>query len=312
MSIFLDARDVSKKYGTIQALNKVSFQAEKGCITGLIGPDGAGKTSLLKIILTLLKRDEGSVLLEGKDPQKNKKNVRERVGYMPEVFSLYPDLTVEENLLFSYRIHKIREKDFQQRLEKLFRFNRLDNFRKTRAAHLSGGMKQKLALSCALIHEPEFLILDEPTTGVDPLSRREFWQMLADLKESGLTILVSTPYMDEAMLCDSIGLFYQGHILAEGPPRIIIGNFKGTLCHFETGVEEIRPVRDFLRQTFPDTAVFLSGKQIRLFSHEELPISELEGSLKGFSVKVSRAEADLEDVFLSTILLKGKQKEAGQ
>ncbi|OGU83760.1 MAG: ATPase, partial [Stygiobacter sp. RIFOXYA12_FULL_38_9] len=199
------------KKETILAVDDVSFSVEEGEIFGLIGPDGAGKTSIFRILTTLLLADSGSANILGFDVVKNFKEIRDIIGYMPGRFSLYQDLTVEENLEFFATIFNTTIEENYNLVADIYK--QLEPFKTRRAGKLSGGMKQKLALSCALIHKPKILFLDEPTTGVDPVSRKELWEMLKRLKAQGITILVSTPYMDEAKLCDRIALMQKGKIL---------------------------------------------------------------------------------------------------
>lgn len=208
---------------TIEAVRGVSFDVKGGELFGIIGPDGAGKTTLFRMLTTLLLPDSGEARIAGSDMVRDYKTIRNKVGYMPGRFSLYQDLTVEENLQFFASI-------FQTSLEKNYDLIRdiyvqIEPFRNRKAGQLSGGMKQKLALSCALIHKPQVLFLDEPTTGVDAVSRKEFWDMLQHLKQEGITILVSTPYMDEASLCDRVALLQKGLIMTMGTPAAIIDSF---------------------------------------------------------------------------------------
>jgi ABC-type multidrug transport system ATPase subunit len=206
---------ITKTYGTkkqsVTALDDISFHVDKGELFGIIGPDGAGKTSLFRILTTLLLADGGSATVDGFDVVKDFAAIRNRVGYMPGRFSLYQDLTVEENLEFFATIFKTSIEKNYELIKDIY--IQIEPFKKRRAGKLSGGMKQKLALSCALIHSPSVLFLDEPTTGVDAVSRKEFWEMLRGLKAKGITILVSTPYMDEAGLCDRVALLQKGKIL---------------------------------------------------------------------------------------------------
>lgn len=215
------------KKNRVKALNDISFEVNNGEIFGVIGPDGAGKTSLFRILTTLLKADSGRASVDGFDTVRDYKQIRNRVGYMPGRFSLYQDLTVQENLEFFATI-------FNTSIEKNYELIRdiyvqIEPFKNRRAGQLSGGMKQKLALSCALIHKPTVLFLDEPTTGVDAVSRKEFWEMLQRLKSQGIAILVSTPYMDEAALCDRVALIQNGALLSVNSPRGIIGEYKKPL-----------------------------------------------------------------------------------
>ncbi len=220
--------NIVKTYGVkkeiVKALDDISFEVEQGELFGIIGPDGAGKTSLFRILTTLLLADSGTSRVDGFDVVKDYKEIRKRVGYMPGKFSLYQDLTVEENLEFFATIFNTSIKANYDLVKDIY--IQIEPFKDRRAGKLSGGMKQKLALCCALIHKPSVLFLDEPTTGVDAVSRKEFWGMLKDLKKQGITILVSTPYMDEASMCDRVALMQSGKIMSIDTPENIISNFK--------------------------------------------------------------------------------------
>ncbi|WP_421775018.1 ABC transporter ATP-binding protein [Gracilimonas sp.] len=218
---------VSKWFGKVRALKEVSFEVNKGELFGVIGPDGAGKTTLFRIINTLLISDKGSATVLGKDVVEDYKLIRPKLGYMPGRFSLYQDLTVEENLRFFASVFGTSIEENYELVKPIY--SQLEKFRNRLAGDLSGGMKQKLALSCALIHKPELLLLDEPTTGVDAVSRKEFWEMLQMLKEEGITIIVSTPYMDEADLCERVALIQEGEILQINTPQAIVDSFERTL-----------------------------------------------------------------------------------
>ena len=212
----IEAYQLTKSYGSVQALKGVSFDVDSGEIFGLIGPDGAGKTSLFRILTTLILPDGGSASVDGLDIVKDYRTLRSRVGYMPGRFSLYPDLSVEENINFFANLFGVTLEENYDLVAPIY--SQIEPFRKRRAGKLSGGMKQKLALCCALIHKPDVLFLDEPTTGVDAVSRVEFWEMLARLAEGGISMLVSTPYMDEAARCGRIALINEGEILQICPP----------------------------------------------------------------------------------------------
>jgi ABC-type multidrug transport system ATPase subunit len=212
--------NLSRSYRKVKAISEVSFSVEKGEIFGCIGPDGAGKTTLLRILVTLLLPDSGRAMVEGCDVVKDYRKVRKMVGYMPGRFSLYQDLSVEENLNFFASSFKTTVKENYYLIEDIYK--QIEPFKNRLAGKLSGGMKQKLALSCALVHKPEVLFLDEPTTGVDAVSRKEFWEMLKRLKGLGITIVVSTPYMDEAALCDRVALMQGGSIMSIDTPEGII------------------------------------------------------------------------------------------
>lgn len=219
--------NLSKSYGKLKALDGVSFSVERGELFGLIGPDGAGKTTLFRLLTTLLKPTSGAATVAGFDIVKQYRSIRSCVGYMPGRFSLYPDLSVEENLQFFASMFGVAIDESYELIAPIYR--QIEPFRRRRAGKLSGGMKQKLALSCALVHRPEVLFLDEPTTGVDAVSRSEFWDMLSQLKERGITILVSTPYMDEASRCDRIALCNEGRILGIDTPQGIVQGFDSRL-----------------------------------------------------------------------------------
>ncbi|MDP4268598.1 MAG: ABC transporter ATP-binding protein [Bacteroidota bacterium] len=215
--------NLHKSYGETVALKDITLHVNEGELFGLIGPDGAGKTTLMRILMSLLLPDGGTAHLAGLDVCKDYKQVRQITGYMPGRFSLYLDLSVEENLEFFATVFDTTIEENYDLIKDIY--NQIEPFKKRRAGKLSGGMKQKLALSCALIHKPKVLILDEPTTGVDAVSRKEFWEMLMRLKKQGITILVSTPYMDEASLCDRIALIQEGHIFTVDTPEAIAAGF---------------------------------------------------------------------------------------
>jgi len=248
----------AKRHGRVEALRGVSLEVQGGELFGLIGPDGAGKTTLMRLVCTLLEPDAGKVVVLGRDAGKDRAAIRARLGYMPQRFSLYPDLSVEQNLRFFADLFEVPTSEQGPRLERLYAFSRLEPFKTRKAGALSGGMKQKLALSCALIHTPELLVLDEPTFGVDPVSRQEFWQILAALHREGVSILVSTAYMEEADLCQRVALMHQGLIRAMGTPAQVRATFPYPL--YRVRGEDLTALQDFFRglplvrdtQTFGD------------------------------------------------------------
>lgn len=240
----------------VTALQGVDLQVKRGELFGLIGPDGAGKTSLIRIIATLLLADKGEAKLDGLDVVKEYKSIRKRIGYMPGKFSLYPDLTVEENLSFFATIFGTTIEANYALIKDIYQ--QIAPFKTRRAGNLSGGMKQKLALSCALIHRPSVLLLDEPTTGVDAVSRKEFWQMLKQLQQEGITILVSTPYMDEAAMCDRVALIQNGKIMRTDTPENIVAGFGESL--WSIGGAPMHQLLQVLR-SYPETkTVFPFGE----------------------------------------------------
>jgi ABC-2 type transport system ATP-binding protein len=220
------ARNLKKRYGSIEALKGVSFEIERGEMFGLIGPDGAGKTTAIRLLCGLLHPDEGEIRMLGHDPVADHRAMTASVGYLSQRFSLYGDLSVDENIAFFAEIHGVR--DYAERRNRLLDMTQLTPFRQRLADKLSGGMKQKLALACTLVHEPDIILLDEPTTGVDPVSRREFWKLLSQFVEQGITILMSTPYLDEAERCHRIALLHEGQVLALDEPGRLRASLPGS------------------------------------------------------------------------------------
>ncbi|MBP5650240.1 MAG: ABC transporter ATP-binding protein [Bacteroidales bacterium] len=223
----IDIQHINKRFGKIEALHDINITVEQGEVFGLVGPDGAGKSTLFNILTTLLLPDSGKVDIMGMDVVKDYLQIRQSIGYLPGVFSLYPDLSVQENLAFFATMYKSSILDNMSLIKPIWK--QLLPFKTRPAGKLSGGMKQKLSLCCALIHKPKILFLDEPTTGVDPVSRKEFWDILKDIQHKGVTVVVSTPYMDEATRCDRIALIQNGNIIKIDTPNNIIGNFRGHL-----------------------------------------------------------------------------------
>jgi len=263
--ISIDIRDVCKHYTDVLALDSISFQVNGGELFGLIGPDGAGKTSLFRILTTLLLPDEGSATVEGFNVDRDFREIRKITGYMPGRFSLYQDLTVEENLSFYATVFGTTVEENYDLIKDIY--IQIEPFRKRRAGKLSGGMKQKLALSCALIHKPRVLILDEPTTGVDAVSRKEFWEMLLRLKGSDLTIMVSTPYMDEAELCDRVALLQDGKLLSVNTPARIKEDFQQQLWALRA--ENMYNLKNDLEGYADIRSVFLFGQDLHITLKQE-------------------------------------------
>ncbi len=262
----IEVKNISKSYAGISAIKDITFTVEKGKLFGFIGPDGAGKTTLIRILTTLLLPDKGEARVGDLDVVDDFKKLRKSIGYMPGRFSLYEDLSVKENLsLFAAIFGTTIEKNYHL-IEDIYK--QIEPFRNRRAGALSGGMKQKLALSCAMIHAPEVIFLDEPTTGVDPVSRKEFWQMLRKLKDAGITILVSTPYMDEAALCDEVALIQDGDVLQIDSPQDIIESYGNMLFSIpgHVGFELI----DRLRKADGVQNAYLFGEEIRMVFKETI------------------------------------------
>ena len=297
MQKVIESSGLSKNFGAIKAIDNISFSVNESEIFGFIGPDGAGKTTLFRIITTLLLPDEGNVRVLGMDSVSGYKQLRKNIGYMPGRFSLYQDLSVEENLSFYATVFGTTVEENYDLISDIY--SHIEPFKKRLAGKLSGGMKQKLALSCALIHKPQLLVLDEPTTGVDAVSRSEFWAMLGKLRKYNITILVSTPYMDEAMKCDRVALIQRGKILAIDTPSKIMKGFSRKL--FSAKAPEKYMLINALRQ-FPSTlSAYPFGDSVHVTFAGDIINPELYDHLKSHGVtnaSVSEMEAGIEDRFL--------------
>ena len=297
----IEVNELHKSYGKqgkVNALNGISFTVDDGEVFGVIGPDGAGKTSLFRILTSLILPDSGSATMNGYDVVKDYRKIRQIIGYMPGRFSLYQDLSVEENLKFFATLFDTTIEENYHLIKDIYQ--QIEPFKNRRAGAISGGMKQKLALGCALIHKPEILILDEPTTGVDPVSRKEFWDMLARLKEQGLIILVSTAYMDEASRCDRIALIREGEFIASDTPRGIVDDYSEILWAVE-GSRMPAILRE-LRAHERIKSSFAFGDKIHITVDEGLQTGELKQYFmnKDFrDVRVTPIEPTVEDCFMA-------------
>lgn len=291
-------KNISKSYNKVKALDDISFEVKPGELFGLIGPDGAGKTTLFRILTTLLIADEGDATVAGYDVIKDYKAIRNHVGYMPGRFSLYQDLTVEENLNFFATIFGTTIAENYDLIKDIY--VQIEPFKNRRAGKLSGGMKQKLALCCALIHKPKVLFLDEPTTGVDPVSRKEFWEMLKRLQQKDITILVSTPYMDEAALCDRIALMTDGQILQLSTPEVIISSFPKKIFKVRTA-ETYRLIQDLKVFSYTHSA-YPFGEYMHFTSNESdfkaENLIEFLVDKKHTDIEVLETEPTIEDSFM--------------
>jgi ABC-2 type transport system ATP-binding protein len=258
--------DVSKRYGAVEALAGLTLDVRRGHMLGLIGPDGAGKTTAIRLMCGLLRPDGGEIRVLGLDPIREHRRLTERVGYLSQRFSLYGDLSIDENIAFFAEVHGVRE--YRRRRDQLLEMTQLTAFRGRLADRLSGGMKQKLALACTLVHEPELILLDEPTTGVDPLSRREFWKLLSEFLASGITILMSTPYLDEAERCTRVALLHEGRVLAADEPSRLRNLIRGRMVEIVT---RDSGAADLVR-TLPGVAdVYVFGERLHVTLSEGVP-----------------------------------------
>ena len=311
MSSIVAVDAISKSFGSTRALDAVSFAVANGELFGLIGPDGAGKTTLFRILATLIVPDGGTATVLGLDPVRDMWAIRARLGYMPGNFSLYPDLTVRENLSFFASVFGTTIEQGRHLIAPIY--DQIAPFADRRADALSGGMKQKLALSCALVHRPDLLLLDEPTTGVDAVSRREFWDQLDALKRSGLTIIVSTPYMDEALRCDRVALIQQGRILDIDAPKSIGARFAHPLLGIRS--RDRYRLLSTLRSMPNAHSVYPFGEQLHYADRRSISAAQLAPSLAaelraaGFpDAEVQPVTAGIEDVFME--LMAGTEERA--
>ena len=289
--------NISKSFKDVLALDNVTFAANQGELYGIIGPDGAGKTTLFRIMTTLTIPDNGTVYINNRSIIKDYMEIRKHIGYMPGKFALYQDLTVEENLNFFASVFDTDVNENYDLIKGIY--SHIAPFKKRKAGNLSGGMKQKLALSCALIHKPEVLFLDEPTTGVDPVSRKEFWDMLAGLKEMGITIIVSTPYMDEASRCDRIALIKNGKFLQVDTPNNIIEKFNSNLIAVKT--YNMRHILDDLRKCTNIKSAFAFGSEIHALIDDYSNIENVSlflNNLKYNDIEIHKIKPNIEDCFI--------------
>ena len=291
---------VSKTYGAVRALDAASFEVTRGEMFGMIGPDGAGKTTAIRIICGLLRATTGTVRVLGHDPVREHRQITGSIGYLSQRFSLYGDLTIDENIAFFAELHRVRE--YGSARDRLLDMTQLTRFRARRADRLSGGMKQKLALACTLVHEPDVLVLDEPTTGVDPVARREFWKLLSEFLSRGLTILMATPYLDEAERCGRVVLLHEGRVLAIDRPESLRQTLSGRL--FEVTTATGRPPLDQLSSVpgVLDAQMFGDRAHVRMGDADEgraiavLTAALEHAGLTGVSVRPT--VASLEDVYI--------------
>jgi ABC-2 type transport system ATP-binding protein len=293
---------LTKKFGNITAVDNLNIQVKKNKIFGLVGPDGAGKTTTMRMLCSLLSPDSGTAQIGDYDILRESKKIKQHIGYMPQKFSLYGDLTVLENLEFYAEVYEIPKKERKEKIEYLLKFSNLERHYYKLADQLSGGMKQKLALSCNLIHTPKYLLLDEPTIGVDPVARREFWKILFELRDQGTTIFVSTPYMDEAERCDEVGLMDKGRIIKLDTPANIINNFeKHIICVYS---DDNHIARNIAQEEDYVLDAYMLGEELHVVVEEQKSSEKLKEKFKSNNITINSIKEinpSLEDVFVNII-----------
>ncbi|MGD8394932.1 MAG: ABC transporter ATP-binding protein [Candidatus Eiseniibacteriota bacterium] len=303
--VTLAVSGLHKSYGDNRAVAGIDLAVHRGEIVGLIGPDGAGKTTTMRMVLGLVRPDAGTVRILGEDAVTRPRALKDRLGYMPQRFSLYPDLTVAENLRFFADLYLVPPAERDRREDELLAFSHLDAFRDRRAGALSGGMKQKLALSCNLVHTPELLVLDEPTTGVDPVSRQEFWTHLKQLADDGMALLVSTPYMDEAERCHRVLLVHGGRVVARGTPAELTRAYPNRLLEIRT--DHVAAVARQLRELdLPGLEVLRFGDSLHVV-HDAAQAEALNSALADRGLIATGIAPSIEDVFVALAGTAGRE-----
>lgn len=292
---------LTKSFNGTTAVDNLTLTVAEGEIFGLVGPDGAGKTTIMRLLTAIMKPTAGEAWICGRHSVQEAEAIKEEIGYMSQRFGLYPDLTVMENILFYADIYGVLKKDRQEKINRLLGFSNLTPFKKRLAVNLSGGMKQKLGLTCALVHTPRVLFLDEPTNGVDPVSRRDFWRILYQLLQEKVTIFISTAYLDEAERCHRVGLIHQGRLLACGTPETLKKRMKGTIVEIRS--LHPRQVTSLLRDHFPNGSVGLFGDRVHLVTNQpDRDRVEAERMIIAAGLEIvslQSIEPTLEDVFIS-------------
>ncbi len=303
----IQVKNITKRFGDITAVDDLSFSVQKGEIFGIVGPDGAGKSTLLRMMSGILFPNGGVVEIDGVDIRKNLYNIKENLAYMPQRFGLYEDLTVEENIIFFGRLFGVTQKEINQRIPALYEFSRLEPFKERLAGKLSGGMKQKLGLACSLIHSPDLILLDEPTNGVDPVSRREFWKILYTLLADGVTIVVSTAYLDEAERCNRVAMMNNGKFLRNGKPSDIKKSMGGLM--FEIITDNVWKSEEILMNNGSFENVIREGNSLKIFASAGVKDAEkIKKILEKGKIKVSSVRKKLptlENCFMEIVANNG-------
>ncbi|HTX78943.1 MAG TPA: ABC transporter ATP-binding protein [Longilinea sp.] len=317
MDIAIEAKGLQKRFPRAEraAVHDLDLEIPRGQLFGLVGPDGAGKTTALRMLASVMEPSGGDARIAGRDVRKEPEQVRRRIGYMPQNFSLYPDLNVIENLNFFADIYHVPAVKKESRIADMLAFTHLEPFRERRAGKLSGGMKKKLALACALVHSPEILLLDEPSTGVDPVSRQELWRILTEVVQQGVTVMLSTPYMDEAERCHQVGMLYDGHLLTSGTPAELIGRLPFSII--EVKAKPRKEMRRVVTETGGIQQWRTVGDRLRLSIINEngnvktvLKTLDQRFKKEKLEVVMLRAERpDMEDVFVNLVSDKRVQHE---
>jgi ABC-2 type transport system ATP-binding protein len=308
----IQTRSLRRVFGETVALAGLDLEVQRGEIFGLVGPDGAGKTTTMRLLTGILRPTSGSATVDGVDVAGSPERLKDRLGYMSQRFGLYPDLTVLENIDFYADIYGVSRADRREKIEQLLGFSQLTPFKQRQAGHLSGGMKQKLGLACALIHRPHVLFLDEPTNGVDPVSRRDFWRILYQLVRDGVTLFISTAYLDEAERCTRLALLHEGKLLAQGTPEEVKALMPGSLLEIATA--HPRSAAKIVRKLFPSSKVGLFGDRLHLAVGREETPDAVASRLHGHGVEdasVRRILPSLEDVFVSVLDNKTADQQGG-
>ena len=309
-NLIIETENLTRAFKNVVAVDGLNLSVQQGEIFGLVGPDGAGKTTTIRLLVAIMDPTDGQARVFGYDTVQQPEPIKQRIGYMAQRFNLYGDLSVLENLNFFADVFEVRGKVRQERIERLLRFARLTEFRDRRAAHLSGGMQKKLALACTLIHTPEIIFLDEPTTGVDPVSRREFWDILTELHLQGVTLLVSTPYMDEAERCSRVGLMYQGRMIVCDTPERVKAMTEGELIALRPS--DVRRAREVLAGLEGILEMQTFGDQLRIFVRDaDQVIAQGRAALAAQGIEmldVRRTRPRMEEAFISLIRRRRAEK----